>query len=148
MDPQLKLVERYLKAIRRRDAEAMAACRDPRFELDFVHGDAFRERPRDAYETARFWPSLFTAFPRLEYEVLRTVAAPDLIVTQWLFTGINDGPLHPPLFSPAEDGELPARGRAVRLRGCSVYDLEGDRLRRETLYMDYATLLVELGIGR
>ena len=41
---------------------------------------------------------------------------------------------------------MPPTGKTIRIRGVSVYDLDGGLIQRETLYLDLATLLVELGV--
>ncbi|MCB0731843.1 MAG: ester cyclase, partial [Ignavibacteriae bacterium] len=96
-----------------------------------------------AEETQAFWPAWFAAFPEMDYEVTRTVAAPSVVVTQWVFTGTQTRPLGPPVFDPP----LPPSGRTIRFRGVTVYDVaENNLIQRETTYMDLATLMVELGV--
>jgi steroid delta-isomerase-like uncharacterized protein len=120
----------------------MAAQRLPDFEMDLVHRDASEEGPLSAEETMQFWSAWFVAFPELDYQVTRTIAAERVVVTQWVFTGINSGPL-PPLGVPGDSG---AGGKTVRLRGVSVYDIDDGLIQRESAYIDMATLMVELGV--
>ncbi len=110
--------------------------------LDWVYADAFEERPRSVEETKAFWPSWFAGFPEMDYKVTRTIAAEKVVVTEWIFTGTNTGPLDPPVF---EERREPT-GRTIRLRGVSLYDVSDGLIQRETTYMDLATLMVELGI--
>ena len=85
----------------------------------------------------------FAGFPGgYDYEVTRTVAAEDVVVTQWTFTGDNTGPVEPPIIV---EEKLEPTGRTIQLRGISVYDVADGLITRETLYIDYATLLVEFG---
>ncbi len=72
----------------------------------------------------------------------RTIAAKDVVATQWTFTGTNSEPLGPPnfeqLFAPP--------GRTVMFRGVSIYDIDDGLIQRETSYMDLVTIMVELGV--
>ena len=139
----LQIVADYVAALAAGDHQRMDALRVADFVLDFVHGDAFEDGPLNAEETQAFWPAWFAAFPDMDYEVTRTVAAPVVVVTQWVFTGIQTQPLGPPVF----DTPLPPSGRTIRFRGITVYDVAGNgRIQRETTYMDLATLMVELGV--
>ena len=142
IDSALDVVSKYVVALRSRDSDGMnGLCADD-FVLDFVHGDAFENRPMSAQEAQMFWPIWFDAFPELDLEVTRTVSADEVVVTQWIFTGTNTGPLDPPIF----EKRVEPTGRTVRLRGVSVYDVINGRILRETLYIDLVTLMVELGL--
>ncbi len=137
----LDVISTYVAALTAGDSERMNALRSPDFVLDFVHGDAFEDGPLSADETERFWPSWFAGFPEMDFEITRTIAAEDVVVTQWIFTGTNTGPLEPPIFEPHREPS----GRTIRFRGVSIYDVSDDLIQRETMYMDLATLMVELG---
>ena len=78
----------------------------------------------------------------MDYEVTRTIAAETVVVVQWTFTGTHDGFLGAPVFDPP----LSPTSKTIRLRGVSVYDLHDLLLQRETMYIDNATLWVELGV--
>jgi hypothetical protein len=78
----------------------------------------------------------------MDYEVTRTIAAETVVVVQWTFTGTHQGTLGTPVLDPP----LPPTGRTIRLRGVSVYDLQDLLLQRETMYIDLATLWVEMGV--
>ena len=162
-DSALDVVSKYVVAISSRDSDGMNGLRAEEFVLDFVHGDAFENRPMSAQgaqmfwpiwfdafrnlpmsaqEAQMFWPTWFDAFPEFDLEVTRTVAADEVVVTQWIFTGTNTGPLEPPIF----EERVEPTGRTVSLRGVSVYDVINGRIHRETLYVDLVTLMVELGV--
>ena len=138
----LEVISAYVKALAGRDSEGMNGLRADDFVLDFVHGDAFENRPMSAQGAQMFWPIWFDAFPEFDLEVTRTVAADEVVVTQWNFTGTNTGALDPPIF----EKRVEATGRTVRLRGVSVYDVIDGSIVRETLYLDLVTLMVELGV--
>ena len=138
----LEAVSQYAAALSARDSDRMNALRAPDFVLDFVNGDAFEDRPLSVEQTREFWPSWFRGFPEMDLEVTRTIAAEEVVVTQWIFTGTNSGPVEPPVF----DDRTEPTGRTIRLRGVSIYDVSDGLLRRETMYIDLATLMVELGV--
>lgn len=140
--PALSVVAAYVAALTSADSAAMSQLRTEDFVLDWVHGDAFEDTPLSASHTATFWPAWFAAFPEMDYEVTRTIAAETVVVTEWIFTGTQANPLGPPVFDPA----IAATGRTIRFRGVSVYDVVNGRIQRETTYLDLATLFVELGI--
>ena len=78
----------------------------------------------------------------MDFEVTRTIAAEKVVVTQWVFTGTNSGPLESPIFESRRE----PTDRTIRFRGVSIYDVRGGLIQRETTYMDLATLMVELGV--
>jgi len=85
----------------------------------------------------------FAAFPEMDYEITRTIAADNVVVTQWVFTGTQSGALGAPIFpTPVE-----ATGKTIRLRGISVYDIQAGLIKKESMYIDLATLWVELGVN-
>jgi steroid delta-isomerase-like uncharacterized protein len=140
--PSLALITQYVTALRGRDNAAMQALRSPDFLLDWVHNDAVANRPSTLEVADQFWSVWFRAFPEMDYEVTRTIAAEDVVVTQWVFTGTQAGPLGQPIFDPP----LEQTGKTIRLRGISVYDIQAGSITRETMYIDLATLWVELGV--
>lgn len=142
MPSALQVTSQYVAALAARDSARMQALRGPGFQLDFVHGDASEADPLSAEETMQFWSAWFVAFPELDYEVTRTIAGDTVVVTQWTFTGTNSGPLTPPVLQ----GESEPLGRTIRLRGVSIYDISDGMIRSETAYIDFATLMVELGV--
>jgi steroid delta-isomerase-like uncharacterized protein len=138
----LQITTEYIEALATGDSKRMDSLRATEFVLDFVHVDAFAGGSWSAEEAERFWPSWFAAFPEMDYAVRRTVAAKDVVVTQWVFTGTHTGSLGPPIL----ERPVAPTGRTIRVRGVSIYDVGGGLIQRETLYLDFATLLVELGV--
>lgn len=139
----VEVVAAYCAAPAVADFQRMHSLRSDDFVLDFVHQDASQHDPLVADETERFWPVWFRAFPDgFDHQVTRAVAAADAVVTEWAFTGTNSGPLDPPILTDSE----PATGRTIRFRAVSVYDIVDGLIARETMYLDLATLMVDLGI--
>ena len=138
--PSLDLITQYISALRARDNTAMQRLRSPDFVLDWVHNDAFANTPINHMATNQFWSAWFAAFSEMDYEITRTIAAEEVVVTQWVFTGTQDGPLS--IFNTP----VKPTGKTICLRGISVYDIEAGLINKETMYIDFATLWVELGV--
>ncbi len=138
----LHVVSQYAAALEARDSAQMAALRSPEFVLDYVHRDAFGGDPLLAQATQGFWSAWFTGFPEMDFEVTRTIAADRVVVLQWTLTGTHSGPLEPAAFGR----HVEPSGRTICLRGVSIFDISEGLIQRETLYIDYATLWVELGV--
>ena len=140
--PSLELIHQYVTALSQGDDAAMQVLRAPNFILDWVHGDAFADQPMSRERTNLFWPAWFGGFSEFDFEVSRTIAAEEVVVIQWIFTGTQDGPLGTPVFDPPKEPS----GKTIRLRGVSVFDIEAELIVKETMYIDQATLWVELGV--
>ena len=138
----LEIISQYVAAMCARNTVAMQALRDPTFMLDWVHADAFADQPLTHAQTNQFWPAWFAAFSEMDYEVSRTIAAESVVVVQWTFTGTHDESLGSPIFDPP----LAPTGRTIQIRGISVYDINEGKIQKETMYIDLATLWVELGV--
>ena len=136
-----EVVSQLVAALAARDLETMRSLHAEDYVVDWVYGDAFESPPRSAEESAAFFPAWFIGFDEVDYEVKRTIAAETVVVTEWVFTGTHTGPLGPPVF----EEQLDPTGRTIQFRGVTVYDVNEGLIRRETTYMDLATLLVELG---
>jgi steroid delta-isomerase-like uncharacterized protein len=138
----LQVVAQYAAALAAQDGPAMDALRAPDYELDFVHLDAFAGQPQSAEATRVFWPAWFAGFPEMDFEIARTIAAKHVVVLQWVLSGTHSSALEPEVFGR----HIEPTGRTIRLRGVGVYDICEGLIQRETLYFDYATLWVELGV--
>ena len=138
----LEIVSDYTAARARGDSERINELYSPDFVLDIVSGDAFEDDPLSVEETRKFWPSWFGGFSEMDYEVTRTIAAKEVVVTEWIFTGANTKALEPPVFGR----RVEPMGKTIRFRGVSIYDVSQGLIQRETLYLDLATLWVELGV--
>lgn len=136
-----EIVSQFVAALLAQDTETMAALHAKDFVVDWVYGDAFENPPSSAEESSAFFPVWFTGFDEIDYEVKRTIAAEAVVVTEWVFTGTHTGPLGPPVF----EEQLAPTGRTIQFRGVTIYDVREGLIQHETIYMDLATLLVELG---
>lgn len=138
----LEVAAQYVAALAAGDTDRMNSLRTGDFELDFVYGDAFASEPLSSEETKQFWPTWLVGFPEMDYEVTRTIAADEVVVTQWVFTGTHEKPIGQPIFDPP----VKPTGRTIMFRGVSIYDVSGGLIKRETAYIDLATIMVELGV--
>lgn len=131
-----------MDAMQRGDMVAMQSLWADDYVLDWVHADAFEDPLSTRERMAQFWPVWLGGFTVYDYEVTRTVAAENLVVIQWIFTGTHTNPIGAPVF----DDPLQPRHRTVRFRGVSFLDIENGKIGKETIYLDLATLYVELGV--
>ena len=137
-----EIVSKYVTALAAQDTDTMKSFHADEFMVDWVYGDAFENPPSSAEESNKFFPAWFAGFDEIDYEVKRTIAAEEVVVTEWVFTGIHTGPLGPPVF----EERLDPTGRTIQFRGVTIYDVADGLIQRETIYMDLATLIVELGV--
>lgn len=135
------VVTQFVAAMAAQDFAAMKSLHATDYVVDWVYGDAFEDPPSSAEQSAAFFPVWFGGFGEIDYELKRTIAAEEVVVTEWVFTGTHTGPLGPPVF----EEQLDPTWRTIQFRGVTIYDVSGGLIQRETIYMDLATLLVELG---
>jgi steroid delta-isomerase-like uncharacterized protein len=136
-----EIVSQFVAALAAQDAATMKSLHAEEYVVDWVYGDAFENPPSSAKESAAFFPTWFAGFDEIDFDVKRTIAAEEVVVTEWIFTGTHTGPLGPPVF----EERLDPTGRTIQFRGVTFYDVRAGLIQRETIYMDLATLLVELG---
>lgn len=137
----LEVASLYSAAISKGDYDQMTALRSLDFVMDFVHTDAEGAEPPSVENARTFWPTWLAAFPEYDWHVTRTIAAEEVVVTQWVFSGTHEAAIDAPIFNPP----LEATGRTISIRGVAIYDITDGLIERETLYIDLATLIVELG---
>ena len=141
-DPSaFETVSQLVAALAAQDRDAMKSLYGEDYVVDWVYGDAFETPPVRADESAAFWSAWLGGFGEVDYEVKRTIAADTVVVTEWVFTGTHTGPLGPPVF----EERLEPTERTIQFRGVTIYDVNAGLIQRETIYMDLATLFVELG---
>ena len=139
----LDIALQYAKALAARNEERLQRLRASTYTLDAVHLDAFACRPLTATEAKEMYSALFTAFPDSNFAVKRTIAAPEVVVQEWTFTGTNTGRFD--RWPYANSANQEPSGKRVRLRGLTIYDISSELIQRETIYMDSVTLAVERG---
>ncbi len=137
------IAAQYAAARAAQQEECMHVLRAGRYQLDAVYLDAYGVAPLTEPEGTDLYRSLFSACPDGDLAVTRTIAGAEVVVQEWTFSGTHTGRTERWAFG----GHLHKQptGSQVRLRGVSIYDIIGGLIQRETIYLDHATLLVELG---
>ena len=82
-----------------------------------------------------------TGFPDLHFEVTRTIAKDDTVVTHWALTGTHTGPLRGP-----NGATIPPTGRKTANRGSNTLDNKNGKVVRLYSFYDLATLMQQLGL--
>lgn len=139
----LEIASQYAKALASRNEECLQRLRATTYTLDAVHLDGFGANPLTETEAKEMYSALFTGFPDSSFAVKRTIAATEVVVQEWTFTGTNTGRFD--LWPYAHSANQKPGGKRVRLRGITIYDISRELIQRETIYMDSVTLAVELG---
>ena len=85
-----EIVSQVVAALSAQDTKTMASLHARDFVVDWVYGDAFENPPSSAAESAAFFPAWFAGFDEIDYDVKRTIAAEEVAVTEWVFTGMSD----------------------------------------------------------
>jgi steroid delta-isomerase-like uncharacterized protein len=84
-----------------------------------------------------FGESFLAGFPDVTFELRTRFANGSNGGAEWVMRGTNTGD------SPG----MPATGKRVEVRGASIFEFDGDRIRRCADYWDMSTFLKQLGAG-
>jgi steroid delta-isomerase-like uncharacterized protein len=87
-------------------------------------------------ELQRFGQGFFVGFPDVTFEVTSRFAGGTSGAIEWVMRGTHRGDL------PG----MPATGKQVDVRGTSIIEFAGDKIRRCSDYWDMATFLKQLGL--
>jgi predicted ester cyclase len=141
--PAFTIAAQYAAAIAAQQEARMRLLRAGSYQLDAVYLDAYGVVPLAEPGGTDMYRSLFSACPDGKLVVTRTIAGAEVVVQEWTFSGTQTGRTERWTFC----GHMPEKptGREVRLRGVSIYVIIGGLIQCETIYIDHATLLVELG---
>ncbi len=91
---------------------------------------------RSAAELRAFGEGFFSGFPDVTFELKSSFANGTSGGAEWVMRGTHKGAL------PG----MPATGKRVEVRGASVFEFEGNKIRRCSDYWDMATFLRQLGL--
>jgi steroid delta-isomerase-like uncharacterized protein len=91
---------------------------------------------RSAAELRAFGEGFFSGFPDVTFELRSSFANGTSGSAEWVMRGTHTGDL------PG----MPATGKHVDVRGASVFEFAGDKIRRCSDYWDMATFLRQLGL--
>lgn len=93
-------------------------------------------------EMARLYNEAFLpAFPDVHFDVIRTVANGDCVITHWSSTGTHTGPL-----ATLSGQVIPATGKKGGLRGVLITEIKDGKIVAERTYWDQVSLLTQLGL--
>ncbi len=101
--------------------------------------DAGRLVGRDAI--ADYLLGFSQAFPDLRFEVTAEIETDDTAVDEGYMIGTHTGPI------VTADGEVPATGRAIRLRECDVLTARDGLAIQHRFYFDQLELMTQLGLS-
>ena len=108
------------------------------FTDDCVFEDvALGATARGKEEFRRFLEEAFAAVPDIEYDVTSRLITARGAAIEWVMSGTQKG----------DFPGIPATGkRFSSVRGVSILELEGDKIRRESDYWDAATFMKQVGV--
>jgi steroid delta-isomerase-like uncharacterized protein len=122
-------------------------AQDPDAVVDLYAADAILHDPqspepirgRDAIRES--YAQMFETFPDAQVTILNRHVADGRMMYEIRLTGTNDGPI------ASLEGEIPATGRELDLRGAVFADLDDEGRFQETRrYMDIADMMGQLGL--
>jgi steroid delta-isomerase-like uncharacterized protein len=109
----------------------------PLFTEDVVYEDVtMGVVNRGAAELRAFGEGFFSGFPDVTFELRSSFANGTSGGAEWVMRGTHKGDL------PG----MRATGKRVEVRGASIFEFVGDRIRRCSDYWDMATFLKQLGL--
>lgn len=87
-------------------------------------------------EFRAFAEGFFAGFPDVTFELLSRFATGSQGAAEWVMRGTHAGDL------PG----MPATGKQIEVRGASIFEFDGAKIRRCSDYWDMATFLKQLGL--
>ena len=133
VDDQKRAIEQWAAYWSAHDLERLL----PLFTDDVVYEDVTMGAVnRGIAELRAFGEGFFSGFPDVTFELQSSFANGTTGGAEWVMRGTHAGNL------PG----MPATGKRVEVRGASIFDFMGDRIRRCSDYWDMATLLKQLGL--
>jgi steroid delta-isomerase-like uncharacterized protein len=132
------LVQEQVEAFNRHDTAALAAG----YATDVVVSDPFYQEPLTGWDAVeKDFAEFVRAFPDVQQTANSVMEQGDVVAAEFTVRGTHTGPLATP------EGEIPATGREVELRGASFARLNADgKISEEHRYYDVAGLAAQLGI--
>lgn len=129
-----EFVERAFDVLNRHDLDALDELWHEDLVEDVVAMEPIHGRPA----MREYFRQLFAALPDLRFEVVRITADDRAAAVQYRLIGTTSG--------EAFQGIVPPPGKRMELRGIDVMEVDGGRLRRNTIYFDGATFARQLGM--
>ena len=88
-------------------------------------------------EAAKGWR---TAFPDVRGKIFKSTAEGTTAALEITWVGTHNGPLELPT------GKLPGTGKAVEVEAVQVFVVEGGKVTRMRHYLDFLTMLTQVGV--
>jgi steroid delta-isomerase-like uncharacterized protein len=127
------IVRQWVEAWNAHDAECILACLAEDAVYEDVPLGAVNRTPQEA---RRFIEVAWSAFPDLRFELTAAAVNGEHGMAEWTMAGTHRG----------DFPGLPATGKHFSVRGVSVLELSGDRIRCVRDYWDFATVLRQLDV--
>jgi steroid delta-isomerase-like uncharacterized protein len=129
-----QLIDRLARAWASHDRAGVVAL----FTDDCLYEDVALGKSWHGHEElAQFVEEMFETVPDFGYEVTSRFATPDHAAIEYVLSGT---PRRDPQGNPISCGRF-------QVRGSSILDLREGRIRRNTDYVDMATIMRQMGVG-
>ena len=131
IDDQKRVMEQWAVYWSSHDLERLLLL----FTADVVYEDVpMRVVNRGTAELRTFVEKVLSDFPDVAFELQSSFTDGSRGAAEWLMRGTRSLP------------GMPATGKRVEVRGVSVFEFAGDKIRRCSDYWDIATYLEQLGL--
>jgi steroid delta-isomerase-like uncharacterized protein len=145
MTGSTQIAESWAEAWSARDVDKVQALL-----ADFVTDDCHYEdvtfglvwRGKDELMSFAEW--FLAGVPDLRVEIRSSCGSEERVAFEWTMFGTNERSFGPG--APAHLSSLPATGKSFEVQGCSMAELQGDKVKRQLDYWDMATLMKQLGL--
>ena len=97
---------------------------------------AFGVVTRGKEELRSFASGAFAAVPDIKFELTSRSAAGQGAAIEWVMSGTHQG----------DFPGMAATGKRIAIRGATIFELEGGKIRRESDYWDAATFMRQVGL--
>ncbi len=128
-----RIAQQWIDAWNAHDVDRILAC----LTEDAVYEDLPLGAVNRSHDEARqFIEASWAAFPDLRFELTAARITGEHGTAEWTMAGTHQG----------DFPGLPATGQAFSVRGVSVLELSGDKIRQVRDYWDFATVMRQLGV--
>src|SRR6266849_11154456 len=131
-----KVVKASWDAINARDLDALDRLQSANFSIVAPGAPG----PMNSAQNKAYLQGFLTAFPDLHFEIVRTVAEGDNVVTEWVASGTHKGPL----VSPTGQS-VPPTGKHAATHGSNTFEVKNGKVTSARVYWDMVELLGQLG---
>ena len=145
MTGSTQIAESWAEAWSTRDIEKTQALL-----ADFVTDDCHYEDVtfdlvfRGKEELKSFADWFMTGVPDLRVEIRSACGSENRVAFEWTMFGTNANSFG--AAAPPHLLSIPPTGKSFEVRGCSMVELQGDKVKRQLDYWDMATLMKQVGL--